>query len=81
MSDGLSLLQCIDKLHTTELGAVRIRRNLAIDATDVVKYCKDKILDERCAISRKGKNWYCEIDDIRITVNAHSFTIITAHLK
>ena len=80
MTDGVSLLENLDKLHTTELGAVRIRRNLAIDQTDVVRFCKDKIMDERCKISRKGKNWYCEVDNIIITVNAHNFTIITAHI-
>ncbi|MDE5910121.1 MAG: DUF3781 domain-containing protein [Lachnospiraceae bacterium] len=26
-----------------------------------------------------GKNWYCEVDGIKITVNAHSYTIITAY--
>ncbi len=25
----------------------------------------------------EDKNWYCEIDNIKITVNAHSYTIIT----
>ena len=30
-------------------------------------------------IIRKGKNWYVSIDDIIITVNAYSYTIITAH--
>ncbi|MBQ3475658.1 MAG: DUF3781 domain-containing protein [Bacilli bacterium] len=26
------------------------------------------------------KNWYCEIDDINITINYYSFTIIIAHI-
>ncbi|MBQ5549642.1 MAG: DUF3781 domain-containing protein, partial [Bacteroidales bacterium] len=34
-----------------------------------------------CTITRNGKNFYCDIDGIIITVNAHSFTIITAHKK
>ncbi|MBR4215711.1 MAG: DUF3781 domain-containing protein [Bacteroidales bacterium] len=34
-----------------------------------------------CNITRNGKNIYCDIDGIIITVNAHSFTIITAHKK
>lgn len=37
-------------------------------------------LNENCHIYRQGKNWYCEIDNIRITVNACSYTIITAHI-
>ena len=72
------LLLNIDKIHTTEMGINRIKKNLKID-TDVIKYCKDKILDKRCNIYLKGKNWYIEIDNIKITVNSNSFTIITAH--
>ena len=28
----------------------------------------------------RGKNWYCEIDSVKITVNYYSYTIITAHI-
>ena len=69
----------IDKLHTTELGVIRIKRNLNLDTDDVVKWCKSKIIGEESVIERKGKNWYVTSDDCVITVNAHSFTIITAH--
>ena len=31
------------------------------------------------SITRKGKNWYITVEGCIITVNAHSFTIITAH--
>ena len=31
-------------------------------------------------IYKEGKNWHCEIDNIRITVNSYSYTIITAHI-
>ncbi len=73
------LVNNIDRLHTTELGIMRIKRNLEIDTYDVVEYCKKLILDKRAAISRKGKNWYISISGCIITVNAHSYTIITAH--
>jgi len=33
------LLQNLDKLHTTEQGAERIKRNLGIDNDDVVAWC------------------------------------------
>ena len=75
------LLLNIDKVHTTEMGIERIKKNLKIDVSDVVKFCKDKVLDEKCNIYRQGKNWYCEIDNIIITINAYSYTIITAHIK
>jgi len=68
----------IDKIHTTLLGAERIKRNLALECDDVVDWCKQKILraDE---ITRKGKNWYVHAGDAIITINAYSYTIITAH--
>ncbi len=46
---------------------------------DVVEYCKNKVLDKNCNIYKQGKNWYCEIDNIKITINSYSYTIITAH--
>ncbi|MBQ9538396.1 MAG: DUF3781 domain-containing protein [Treponema sp.] len=79
MEDKQILLDNIGKLHTTEMGQDRIRRNLGLGAVDAVSFCKDRILDGRCKIYRQGKNCYCEIDDMRITVNTHSYTIITAH--
>lgn len=73
------LIKNIDKLHTTEMGAERIKRNLSIETDDVVQWCKIKILDKSTDVERKGKNWYAAADDCTITVNAHSYTIITAH--
>ena len=73
------LLDHIALLHTTSMGVARIKSNLQLDTDDVVGHCQQKILDQRCNIYRQGKNWYCEIDKIRITVNAYSYTIITAH--
>lgn len=74
------LLLNIDKIHTTEMGASRIKRNLNLDVDDVVESCKNKILDKNCNIYKMGKNWYCEVDGIRITVNGYSYTIITVHV-
>ena len=77
------LLQNLDKLHTTPMGVGRIRRNLALgdDVKDVVKWCRGKIESPAASIERRGKNWYAAIDDCVITVNAYSWTIITAHKK
>lgn len=74
------LLENIEKLHTTEMGIDRIKKNLKIDYEDVVEYCKKKVLDENCYIYKQEKNYYCEIDHIKITINSYSYTIITAHL-
>ena len=62
------LLSNIDKVHTTEMGIDRIKKNLKIDTNDVVEHCKNKVLDKNC-----------EIDNIKITINSYSYTIITAH--
>ena len=74
-----SLLNNIDKIHTTLMGIDRIKKNLGLSNVDVVEYCKNKITDSRCKIYKEGKNYYCEIDNIIITVNSFSYTIITAH--
>ena len=73
------LIGNIDRLHTTPMGVDRIKRNLKLDTENAVGYCKDLILNPQCRIARQGKNWYCEIENIRITINAYSYTIITAH--
>ena len=80
MEDRKILLDNIDKIHTTEIGVDRIKRNLKIDTVDVAEYCKNKVLNEKCNIYKQGKNWYCEVENIKITINSHSYTIITAHI-
>ena len=75
------LLSNIDKVHTTEMGIDRIKKNLKLDINDVVEYCKKKVLDKNSNIYKQGKNWYCEIENIIITINSYSYTIITAHIK
>ncbi|GHU72239.1 transposase [Bacteroidia bacterium] len=69
-----------DKLHTTELGKERIKRNLCLDVEDVVAWCRQEVrnADENSMI-RKGKNWYVYGDGYVLTVNVRSHTIITAH--
>lgn len=73
------LLKNIDRLHTTKLGAERVKRNLGLETEDVVSWCAAQILKEEALLERVGKNWYITVGRCRITVNAHSYTIITAH--
>lgn len=73
------LLLNITKLHTTKMGADRIKNNLNLKNEDALNYCKEKILNKNCKIYKNGKNFYCELNNIKITVNSFSFTIITAH--
>ena len=81
MEKGNELLENVDRVHTTPMGVERIRRNLLLgdDVQDVVAWCKGQIELPEAAITRKGKNWYCLVGGCIITVNAYSYTIITAH--
>jgi len=72
------LIKNIDQLHTTELGAVRIKRNLLLETDNVIRWCRAQIL-AAASIERIGKNWYVTTDGCKITVNANSYTVITAH--
>lgn len=75
----MELLGNLDKVHTTEMGVDRIKRNIEVDVDDIVAYCIEKIKQENAVIEKKGKNYYVSVDGIIITVNASSYTIITAH--
>lgn len=78
-SKEFTLFDNLDKLHTTELGAERIKKNLGLKTEDVVGWCREQIQTFGEAAERKGKNWYIKADDWEITVSAYSYTIITAH--
>lgn len=80
--DGISgLIANLDKLHTTEQGEQRIRKNIGEDISDVVEWTRARIKSPSAAIRRAGKNFQIETEKYMITVNAGSFTIITAHRK
>ncbi len=81
MEDKQILLDNISKVHTTEMGIDRIIKNLKLNTNDVLEYCKNKVLNKNCNVYKQGKNWYCEIENIIITINSYSYTIITAHIK
>ena len=53
--------------------------NLSLNVENVIEWCKEKISLSYAEITRKGKNWYITIDNCIITVNAYSYTVITAH--
>ncbi len=73
------LISNINKIHTTKLGEDRIKKNLNI-SNDVVNYLKEKIINNKSLVYKKGKNYYCEIDSIIITINSYNYSIITAHI-
>ena len=73
------LISNVDKIHTTKLGIERIKKNIKVD-NDVISYIKKIILDKKCKIYKRGKNYYCEIDNVIITINSYNFCVITAHI-
>ena len=76
------LLINIDKIHTTKLGFIRIKKNLLLDDNiDIINYIKDIILNKDNNIIRKGKNYYCYYNNIIITINSYNYCVITAHIK
>lgn len=81
MTSETNLFENLDKLHTTALGALRITKNLSLTDAEPVQWCKAFIASPAAKITRQGKNFYITNQHITITVNANSFTIITAHKK
>ena len=75
-----TLLENIEKIHTTEMGVGRIQKNLGI-SDEPVNYCISKLKQENSVVTKEGKNYYVDVDDCIITINSSSFTIITAHKK
>lgn len=79
INDKEIVLANIEKIHTTKMGIERIKKNLKLEQVDPISYCNSKIRDKNSIIYKSGKNFYCEIDNIKITINSYSYTIITAH--
>ncbi len=72
------LIKNIDLIHTTKLGKERIKKNLCITG-DVVLFTKKVILNEESIITKVGKNYYVELNNMTITINSYNYSIITAH--
>ena len=73
------LLENLGRLHTTELGVIRIKKNLSLNVENLIDWCKEKTSLSNAESTRKGKNWSRTNDNCIITVNAYSYTVITAH--
>ena len=76
-----NLLKNPERLHTTELGVERIKKNLGLQTRNVVDWCRLRVVEKDSKIVRQGKNWYITTESCIITINSTSFTIITAHKK
>lgn len=79
MDEREILLANLDKIHTTELGEERLIKNLKLANKNPVRYVKELLKNPKSHIYKKGKNYYSEYNHIRLTINAKTFTVITAH--
>ncbi len=83
MDEDLKLF-IADRFKNTELGFLRIRKNLGvIDYSDEAteRFLREIILTTPVEkIAEQGKNYYftCIKFNALLTVNSHSFTVITA---
>ncbi len=73
-----------ENFKNTELGFLRIKRNLQLDSysdCETEKHLRKIILSTPLEfIETKGKNYYFECNKFNaiLTINSHSFTVITA---
>lgn len=81
MKPDYELWKNLDKLHTTELGVERIKRNLSLNTDDVIVWCKTKTISADAVITRNGKNWYIKVDNCIITVYASSSICAACFIK
>ena len=76
-SNSDSLKENIQKIHSTELGILRIKNNLELETNDIIDWCKNEIMKSN-DYYKKGKNWYVFGNEFIITINGYNFCIITA---
>lgn len=69
----------IDKIHTTDMGIDRIKRHLKIN-NNVLDFIMKLIMNDNIYLYKKGKNYYVEINNTKITINSYNYSIITAHI-
>ena len=74
------LLKYFDLIHLTPLSAKRIKKNLGLYEHEVLSEIEDAICHNYrfTTITPKGKNYYLRYRDIEYTINASSYTVITA---
>lgn len=76
---GNTLRANIHKLRIFDTGKKRINKNLNMEIENVVEWCSKEIANPHNVITKKGKNLYVYCEDYTITINASTYTIITAH--
>ncbi len=52
----MELFDNLDKMNTIEMGIDIKKRNIGLDAVDIVEYCVNKMKQSKIYIERKGKS-------------------------
>ena len=73
------LIYNLHRIHTTDLGRMRLSKNLDVDTKNVLDYCLKLVLNDNSIQYKRGKNWYIEWKDVQMVIHSTSYTIITAH--
>ena len=55
------LIKNIDKIHTTKLGIIRIKRNLELETENVVNWCKQKIKKQTISTKKEKIGMFLSI--------------------
>ena len=45
------LIENINKIHSTELGIIRVKRNLELKTNDIINYCKKSTVRYNCTLN------------------------------
>ncbi len=72
-----ALFTHLDQVHATGPCQERIRKNLGLDAEDVVRWCKQQIENPE-SLTRTEQHWNVRGDGFVITIDAQSYEIVTA---
>jgi len=77
--EASELLNNLNRLHTTELSIGRIRANTGFSIIDPRNWCKN-LIKKADSVVKMDNKWYVISDGIKITINADTYVILTAHI-
>ena len=73
------LIDNLDKIHTTELGYIRIAKAMKLENEECIRKIKELVFQNNTEIVKIGKNYYIFHNNLKITINSYNFCVITAH--
>ena len=71
------LINNINKIHTTELGHLRIFKATNLKENEDILWIKECIYDNNSLINKRGKNYYVINNNYEIYINSYNYSVIT----